>query len=119
MDEKIYFEYDDVKVTNTRFITGAQTFAMSNVTSVKAFEQKPSRIGGIIVLAIGLAIAVNSTYVGLLVAAAAAVYLYLQKTMFHVMLSTAGGETSALKTNQKEYLNKVVGALNDAIVHRG
>jgi hypothetical protein len=61
MDEKIYFEYDDVKVTNTRFITGAQTFAMGNVTSVKAFEQKPSRIGGIIVLAIGLAIAVNST----------------------------------------------------------
>jgi hypothetical protein len=119
MDEKIYFEYEDVKITNTRFITGGQTFAMSNVTSVKAFEQKPSRTGGIVVLLIGLVVAANYIFVGLLIAAAAAVYLYMQKTMFHVMLSTAGGETSALKTNQKDYLTKVVGALNEAIVHRG
>lgn len=119
MDEKTFFEYDDVKVTNARFISGSQTYAMSNVTSVKAFEEKPSRIGGIIVLIIGLAIAANSPVPGIVIAAAAGYYLYQQKTMYHVMLATAGGETSALKTNQKEYLGKVVAALNEAIVHRG
>jgi len=119
MDEKTFFEYDDVKVTNARFITGNQTYAMSNVTSVKAFEETPKRFGGIVVLLIGLAIATSSPIVGLVVAAAAAYFLYQQKTMYHVMLSTAGGETSALKTNQKEYLSKVVSALNEAIVHRG
>lgn len=119
MDENIFFEYEDVKVTNARFISGSQTYAMSNVTSVKAFEQKPKRIGGIVILIVGLAVAINTPVVGLVIAAAAAVYLYMQKTMYHVMLATSGGETSALKTHQREYLDKVVSALNHAIVHRG
>lgn len=119
MDEKTFFEYDDVKVTNARFISGGQTYAMSNVTSVKAFEENPSRLWGIVALLIGLAIASSNATVGLLIAAAAAFYLYQQKTVYHVMLATAGGETSALKTYQREYLSKVVAALNEAIVHRG
>jgi len=119
MDEKTFFEYEDVKVTNARFISGSQTYAMSNVTSVKAFEQKPNRLAGIVVLVIGVSIAINTPAVGSLIAAAAAIYLYLQKTVYHVMLATSGGETSALKTHQREYLQKVVAALNEAIVHRG
>jgi hypothetical protein len=119
MDEKTFFEYDDVKVTNARFISGSQTYAMSNVTSVKAFEEKPSRLWGIVALLIGLAIASSNATVGLIITAAAAFYLYWQKTVYHVMLATAGGETSALKTYQREYLSKVVAALNEAIVHRG
>lgn len=119
MDEKTFFEYEDVRVTSARFISGSHTYAMSNITSVKAFEAKPKRIGGIIVLIIGLAIAINTPVVGLIIAAIAAYYLYQQKTMYHVMLATAGGETSALKTHQREYLDKVVAALNQAIIHRG
>lgn len=118
-DEKIYFEYEDVKVTNARFVSGSQTFAMSNVTSVKAFEKPPSRTGGVIVLLIGLLIAMNVPAVGLPIAAVAAYYLYQQKTVFHVMLATASGESSALVTYQRDYLNKVVAALNEAIVQRG
>ena len=119
MDEKTFFEYEDVKVTNARFISGSQTYAMSNVTSVKAFEKKPKRLGGIAVLIIGLSVAVNAPLVGFLIVAAAGYYLYQQKTVFHVMLATASGEVSALKTNQREYLDKVVDALNQAIVYRG
>ena len=119
MDEKTFFEYEDAKVTNTRFITGSQTFAMSNITSVKAFEQKPKRLLGILALIIGLGVAIQSPVIGILIAAAAGLYLYMQKTVFHVMLSTSGGESSALKTFQRDYLDKIVSALNDAIVHRG
>ena len=119
MDEKTFFEYEDVKVTNARFISGSQTYAMSNVTSVKAYEKKPNRIGGIVVLVLGLAIAAGEPAVGLAIVAAAAIYLYMQKTVYHVMLATSGGETSALKTYQRNYLDKVVSALNQAIVHRG
>jgi hypothetical protein len=119
MDEKQFFSYEDVKVTNARFVNGSQTYAMSNITSVKSFVQKPSRVGGIIVLVIGLAIAMNTPVVGLLIAAAAAVYLFQQKTKYHIMLATAGGEVSALTTHQFDYLQKVVAALNEAIVYRG
>jgi hypothetical protein len=119
MEEKVFFEHGDVKVTNARFITGGQTYAMSNVTSVKAFEEKPKRFGGIVVLIVGLLFALNVPVVGLLLAGAAAFYLYSLKTFYHVMLFTAGGEASALKTEQREYLNSVVSALNEAIIHRG
>ena len=44
MSERQFFHYEDVKITNTRFVNGAQTYAMSNVTSVKSFEQKPKRL---------------------------------------------------------------------------
>lgn len=119
MEERTFFEYEDVKVTNARFISGSQTYAMRNVTSVKAFEEAPKRLGGILLLLLGLVIAVSSPVIGLAIAAAAGYFLYQQKTVYHVMLATAGGEVSALKTHQLEYLNKVVRALNDAIVARG
>ena len=120
MDEKTFFEYEDVKVTNARFISGSQTYAMSNVTSVKAYEKKPNRLWGIVALVLGLAIAgASESAVGAAIAVGAAVYLYMQKTVYHVMLATSAGETSALKTYQRNYLDKVVSALNQAIVHRG
>lgn len=119
MEEQVFLECGDVKVTNARFIANGQTFAMSNVTSVKAREQKPSRLGGIVILLFGLVTMANFVAVGVAIAGLAAWYLYQQKTVFHVMLSTSGGEKSALTTLQREYLTQIVTALNNAIVHRG
>lgn len=122
MEEKTFFEYEDVKVTNARFISGGQTFAMNNVTSVKALEKSPKRTGGVLVFLIGAVMAageLTTVGIGVVLMLGAAYYLYQQKTTYHVMLTTSGGETSALTTNQREYLNKVVGALNEAIVYRG
>lgn len=120
MDEKTFFEYEDVKVTNTRFISGAQTYAMSNVTSVKNRVDKPSRVLPVVVILFGLAALIQESYgLGVVMCAVGALWIYLQKTTYHVMLSTAGGETSALKTHQLQYVTKVVNALNDAIVYRG
>lgn len=120
MEERTFFEYDDVKVTNARFISGGQTFAMNNVTSVKPYEKKPSRVGGIIAVAFGAIMFLNSSFmIGIVIMAAAAYFLYQQKTVYHVLLSTSAGETTALVTYQRDYLNQVISALNDAIVHRG
>jgi hypothetical protein len=120
MEERTFFEYEDVKVTNARFVSGGQTYVMNNVTSVKPFEQKPSRLGGVLVLLAGLIIMAGASFMlGLLVTAAAAFYLYQQKTIYHILLATSAGETKALKTYQRDYLNRVITALNDAIVYRG
>ncbi len=92
---------------------------MSNITSIKAFEQKPNRFWAILIMFFGLLLTITFLPVGLTMIGASAIYMIFQKTTFHVMLSTSGGETSALKTHQKDYLNKVVSALNEAIVYRG
>jgi Family of unknown function (DUF6232) len=119
MDETTFFDYEGVRVTNTRFVVDGQTFAMNNITSVKPLEQKPSRILPILLIVFGLIPAINGMYGALLLSVIGGVWWAMQKTTYHIMLHTAGGETSALKTHQQEYLQKVVTALNNAIIHRG
>lgn len=119
MDETTYFEHEGVKVTNARFVVDGQTFTMSNITSVKPLQKKPSRVTPIILIILGVVAAVYGTYGGLVLSVVGAVWYAMQKTVYHIMLHTAGGETSALKTYQETYLQKVVTALNNAIVHRG
>ena len=92
---------------------------MSNITSVRTKEEPPSRVLPGFALMVGLGALLHEPGVGVLVTAAAAYWLYKQRTTYHVVLRTAAGEASALKTIRREYLNKVVTALNNAIVHRG
>ena len=119
MAEKTFFDYDGVRVTSTRFIVDGQTYSMSNITSVTPEEQTPNRIIPALLILAGVLLALAGYYVALLLSLVGIVWLKLQKTVYHVTLHTAGIETSALQTYQKEYLQKVVRALNDAIVYRG
>lgn len=115
MEESIFFKYGDVEVTSARFINGGQTYAMN--TSVAPYEKKTNRTGGVIVLLIGIVNMFGSSLVtGLLISAAAAYYLYQQK---NYILATSAGETTALVTHQRNYMNEVIAALNNPIVHRG
>jgi len=121
-EEKTFFQYEDVTVTNARFMVASQTFAMNNITSVKASREDPKRLWPIVLIVVGVLLAVagsTNMAIGLVIGGAGAAWLLLQKTMYHVMLTTAGGETSALSSKEREYIEKVVQALNEAIVARG
>lgn len=119
MNETTFFEHEGVRVTNSRFIVDGQTFAMNNITSVKPLEQKPKRFLPGLLVVLGALPAFSGAYGALMLSLIGVAWLAMQKTVYHVMLHTAGGETSALKTHQKEYLQQIVTALNNAIVHRG
>lgn len=122
MEETTFLSEGGVSVTNARFITQGQTFAMSGVTSVESFRQDPSRKAPIIMGIIGvLALAGGGTVtiVGLLLIAGAVAMWFLQKPEFQVLLSTASGKAKALSSNDGPFILKVVAAVNDAIVHRG
>jgi Family of unknown function (DUF6232) len=109
-----------VKVTNARFIVGAQTYAMNGVTSVKAGEQ-PKKLGGpIVVILLGLIFLISGSYtLGVIIAAAGAVFLYFAKATYTVVLSSSSGEVTALSGHDAGEVKGVVGALNEAIIHRG
>jgi hypothetical protein len=118
MAEQFFFNHEGVIVTNSRFVSGNQTYAMSNITSVTSFENKPSYASNIFVFLIGLAALAIYPVVGLICFVAACVTIN-KKSSFHIMLSTSGGEVSALESNDKKYIEKVVVALNQAIIARG
>ena len=123
MEEKTFFEQNNVKVSNARFIVDGQTFAMNGVTSVKAVVVPPSRMGPIIGLLIGLAILIGAggmgKLLGLVVAGAAGYILYSQKATHIVVLNSASGEQNALSNTDASFITGVVTALNDALIHRG
>ncbi len=126
MSEKVFLDEGGVKVTQARFIVPAQTYAMSGITSVASLKQDPSRKGPIIVVIIGLfatfggfSASAAAGVIGLLVLAAGIAWLLLQKPTYYVVLHSASGESRALKSNNGEWIARVVTALNDAIVARG
>ena len=122
MEEQTFLSEGGVSVTNARFMTPGQTYAMSGVTSVKSARSDPSRkppiimgIIGVLALAGGGSVAI----VGLFLIAGAVAMWFLQKPAFHVLLNSASGENTALTNKDEQFITKVVAALNDAIVHRG
>ncbi|OJY60021.1 DUF6232 family protein [Thiobacillus sp. 0-1251] len=118
--EKTFFEYGEVKVTNARFIVPSQTYAMSGITSVKFFTEKPSLLWPIVAFLIAILIGVgdgNIWSVGIPVIIG--VVLLLRKATHHVVLSSASGETRALNSKNKEFIANVIKALNQSIVSRG
>lgn len=127
MDEKVFFNEGGVSVSNARFIAHGQTYAMSGITSVKSFAQTPSRkgptvaglIGAVLLLA---AFASDAGSIGIFGAAliALAVFWWMNlKPEYSVLLSSSSGEAKAYSSKDYPFINKVITALNDAIVYRG
>jgi hypothetical protein len=122
MDERVFFEQGDVKVTNARFIVGRRTYAMHGVTSVKSSVAPPNRGALIIAIIVGLLMLagpVGMKVFGIIVAGVAIWILSQQKSTHAVFLSSASGEVQALANTDEAYIGGVVNALNEALVHRG
>ena len=123
MAETVFFDENNVKVTNARFIANGQTYAMSGVTSVRS-TMAPAEIKGYLVgIGVGLLLLIAldgaAKLIGIVVAGLAGWMLMNAKSTHWVTLVTAAAESRALESQDESFINKVVEALNDAIVHRG
>lgn len=120
MEETVFFESGPVKVTNARFIVGPQTFAMKNITSVRSDEEEPNRGIAVLLGLVTLVLFLASQWLWGIGGLVFTVWAWRQaKPKYHVALHSAGGETKALSSLERTYIEKVVAALNQAIVHGG
>lgn len=122
MDEKVFFQQGNVSVSNSRFIVDGQTYAMSNVTSVKSGITEPERGGTIILAIVGLICLFGSKWAviaGIIIIAIAILAWNSNKKKYSVILNTSSGENQALISEDKSYIAKVISSLNEAIVSRG
>lgn len=122
MEEQTFFNQGNVSVSNSRFIVDGQTYAMSNVTSVKSGYTEPSRGGSIVCGIIGLMCLFGSGWVfivGLVLLAIAIFIWFSAKARYSVILNTSSGENQALISEDQSYIANVITSLNDAIVSRG
>lgn len=124
MEEKEFYRNGSVSITNSRFIVGTTTYAMNGVTSVKCGEQVPSKVAPVIVGLISLIMLFTASgllvkAISILVVLCCVAWFKSLKTEYMVFLSSASGESQALSSKDKDYIDSVIHNLNEAIVHRG
>jgi len=128
MSEEILYKNSNgnIVVTTSRFIVNNKTYALSGITSVSAWEQPPSYTGAILATIFGFFIAfigfAANSITTLLVGIGILLYgIYLfsaLKTKYTVRIQTAGGEIDAVWSYDRELIEKIVDALNTAIIRR-
>ncbi len=127
--ETTYYEQGSIKVTSARAVFGNTSYALANITSVAAGTISPSVglyigmvIVGVGIIAYGFTVK-NSGYVcwgaGAVLAVAGVIMARAQKNTYVVKIGTAGGEQRASMSQDRAEVDKIVAALNDAIVKRG
>ena len=117
--EKVFFQSENVFISNTRMNLGGTTYATANVTSVSSFESKPGRKLEIILGLIGL-ISFSQTVLGAIILLALAVVIFMmKKTKYIVRLSSSANEKDALWSTNREFIDSVIEAINQAIIFRG
>jgi len=122
--EKVLFKQGDITVTTSRFVVESQTFAIRNITSVRAekLESGESQGGMWMLFGIGASIAAFAIGTALLGLGAVAAIVYgaysawNQKSLYAVVLTTSGGEVKAYSSEDEGQIKGIVKGLNDAIV---
>jgi hypothetical protein len=128
------FSDKNIRVTNSRIIIGATTYALRNITSVQNACTPPDTgwpsylmlfsslglIGGIAWLISG---ETDSTWPALTLTVLSAMILTISivwfrglKTSYHLMISSSSQEVDALSSFHKDYISTVTEKINEAIV---
>jgi hypothetical protein len=116
--ERVFLQEGNVSVSDKRFVVGAQTYPLSGITSIKSHQQVPSRVIPIVIGLFGLLVLASSVAGGAIAILVAFLIWFLQKPAYSVVLSTAAGEQQALMAPDRAYIERVVQALNNAVVAR-
>jgi len=128
--EQVIFNLHGVFISNSRYMSGGQTYAMAGITSVKMTMEQPSRTGPVISMVIGglfILGGLGSLFRGNPFALLFGVALFLlglwifrkRVPIYRVVLHSSSGEQKATHSTIREFIEQVVAAVNQAIVTRG
>ena len=124
MEEVEFFNNGEVSVTSARFRVGASTYAMQGVTSVKRGQKDANKLPAFLVGIIGLfmtfgADTSGAKLIGILLVILSIFIFKKLKPEYSVYLNSSSGESQALQSKDRSYIDKVIEALNQSIIHRG
>jgi hypothetical protein len=119
-EEIIFYQDNNVTVTQSRFIASGKIYSMRNISSVSILKIEKSKIGAIVLIVVGIiSFTSEMELIGLILTLIGGVWIYNIKDEYAVRISTNAGEANSLIHNNQAYIQKIVTALNDAIIYRG
>jgi len=118
--EKTFLSLPGATVTNSRIILWNKTYAMAGLTSVRSTVIAAKRGWPIAVALLGLILLVgpDTRGFGVVSLVVGLIWAFSLKDQYAVTISSASGELQALVSKDKNYINDIVGAINQAIVYR-
>ena len=125
--ETIYYQEDDVLVSNVRMVIGTEVIVMRSVTSVEGTRIQldyavPGAlviIGGFIFLFLFLGDARIWSIGGIIMAVAGIALAIFRKRPYAAVISTTSGETIRYRSDDRDDITKIIAALNEAIIAQG
>jgi hypothetical protein len=125
--ERVFWNDGGVSITNARAVIGGTTYALANITSVRRFDEARNAnvlVAGMLFVALGVGCVAfidckTPGFISLLLGAAMCIAYALTPEKHWVRLGTAGAESNAIWYKDPAYAQRVVDALNQAIIHRG
>lgn len=120
-NETTFYQDSTVTVNQSRFVTQSKTYAMRNISSVHIFEILKSKTKAILVVLFGIALLFSgkTIIIGAILIALGIWWFIHIKNEYAVRISTNAGEANSIISKDKIYIQKIVNALNEAIIHRG
>lgn len=116
--EKVFFQTTDVTVTQSRFLAGRKTYAMRNISSVEVGQIKAKKTGATILIIVGIVLLMpeGTRVFGGLLAVLGLVWFLLLKDRYSVRINSNSGEADGYVSKDKELIQKIVNAVNEAII---
>ncbi|MFC2012646.1 DUF6232 family protein [Chloroflexota bacterium] len=124
-DRVFYSDDSGVTITSTRAIFGDTTYSMANISSLRTEEIPPKMGCQIYVILTGLAVSfmglIHWAFIifGILILLIGLLWARSISGEYHIVITSAAGEKSALQSKDKEYIDRIERAINEAIISRG
>ena len=127
-EEVSVYRDGNIQITNLRAILHDKTFAMANITSVATFREPAKTAPGIVLALLGGFVFLSTIasdadgcamVFGLPMLIVGVAMWMAAKDVYWVRIGSASGETNALQSRDRAYIQKIVDAMNEAIVRRG
>jgi hypothetical protein len=134
MQEHVLLNERGVLVSTARLATPQATYAVGQITSVRAATHDPGHSGPIGTVFLGLVVSMcggmsfigaptvlgtMAALFGVVVVLAGIGWYRTVKPVYHVLVVTSAGEVPALSDRDWAFVSRVLAALNSAIIGRG
>lgn len=121
MAEEILYESGKIKITPTRIVSGGSTYAVANVSSVKALTDNKLQIYGVIAAIGGIAVAVQGEPLAIVLGVLAVlggIALVVFGKFTEIAITTNATEQQAFRSRDEKLALQVASAINLAIMKR-
>jgi len=128
-EETTFYSDSLVRVTNARLMIGQTTYAMLNITSVMTAKENPSIVGPVLLLTIGAICFIGGlsggwssggVTLGFLMVGIGGGWLKERlKPKYHLRISSSSGEANVVTSKDKQTIEKMVQAVNEAMIGAG